>query len=149
MAASSNPFAAAFDAYWKWPIIGQWWQSDQVNLPQLDSLPKIFPDARQIRLTDAGSQIRFDAPSLGPQGSTVYVCLTSPTITDFATGFTLCMHIHPDVAPHPVCCGLCTSTLGAAINVTVPTDDVKDGNVTLERLRKYAEGKGKEKEKKA
>jgi hypothetical protein len=132
-----NPFAAAFDAYWNLPTLGQLYTASETALPQLDDLPKIFPDVQNVKVIDAGNQIKFEVPTLGPLGSTVYVCLTSPSMASFATGFTLCMHIYPEVAPYPVCCGLWTSTQGPCINVVVPTDEIKNGPITLERLQAY------------
>jgi hypothetical protein len=139
--AAANPFAAAFDAYWKWPILGQLHTAETAFLPQLNDLPCVFPDARHIQIIDNGTQVKFEAPGLGPLGSTVYVCLTSPSMESLATGFKWCMHIYPTIAPRPVCCGLFTTTQGNGVDLVVRVDDVKNqkaivgGTLTLDHFK--------------
>jgi hypothetical protein len=136
MSHPTNPFAAAFDTFWNWPVLGQLYQAGSVNLPQLDDLPQLFPDAQNIRIIDMGNQVKFEAPGLGPLGSTVYVCLTSPSIASFSTGFKLCMHIYPTTAARPAYCGLWTTTQDDVINVVVGVEAIKGaGFLTLDWLQ--------------
>jgi len=135
----SNPFAAAFDAYWDWPVLRDLYSSSRSFLPQLNDLPKLFPDAQGVRVIDMGSQIEFEAPSLGPLGATVFVCLTSPSLESIATGFNLCMHVYPHVAPYPIWCGLWTSTHGPGLHVKATQEEFMRGGLppTLEHLQSF------------
>lgn len=137
-ARNKNPFAAAFDAYWDWPVIGPIYTADGTDLPQLDVMAKAFPDARHIRLCTFGAVLVFEAPTLGPLGSTVWLELKSGTFTTLMGEPVVRLDIQRHVLPHPVWCGLATSTVGESRELVVPLRVLTQGGpITLEELDKY------------
>jgi hypothetical protein len=138
MMTATNPFAAAFDAYWDWPVIGPIFTADGTDLPQLDVFAKAFPDASNIRLCRFGAELVFEAPTLGPLGATVCLKLKSETFTTWMGGPAVCLDIQRHVLPHPVWCGLATSTVGESRELMVPLLVLTQGSpITLEELDKY------------